>query len=52
MLSRNRDTDIENTCMDTRGGKEGWEITMDIYTLLMLHIKQTTNENLLDSREN
>ena len=49
-LSRNRDTDVENTCKQR--GKEGWEIVMDIYTLLMLHIKQITNENLLDSREN
>ena len=37
--SRNRDTDIENGCMDTRGGRRGgmnWEIGIDIYTLLCI----------------
>ena len=47
LLSRNRDTDVENTCMDTNRWKEGWEIAIDIYTLLIL-----TNENLLPSWEN
>ena len=25
LQSRNRDTDIENKCMDTKGGKGGWD---------------------------
>ena len=43
----NRDTDIENKCMDTQGEKEGgwmnWEIGNDVYTPLILCIKQTYN---------
>ena len=49
---QNRDTDVENKRMDTKGGKQGWggdgmnwEIGTDIYTLIC--IKQTTNKNLL-----
>ena len=37
LQSRNRDTDIENKCMDTKQGKEdgmNWETGTDIYTLL------------------
>ena len=37
--SRNRDTDVENRCMDTRWGSGGgmdWEIEIDIYTLLCI----------------
>ena len=49
--SRNRDTDIENKCMDTKGergwGGRNWQIGIDIYTLLLLSIKQITNENIL-----
>ena len=38
---QNRDTDVENKCMDTNGGKQSrecgdgmnWEIGIDIYTL-------------------
>ena len=48
--SRNRDTDIENKCMDTNGGKwwEGcvvmnWEIGLDMYTLIC--IKWITKKN-------
>ena len=36
LQSRNRDTDVENKCMDTKGGRRGgmnWEIEIDIYTL-------------------
>ena len=41
MQGRNRDTDVENKRMDTKGGKQGgevgggmnWEIRIDIYTL-------------------
>ena len=49
--ARNRDTDVEIKCMDTKGGKwlgEGvmnWEIGIDIYTLIC--IKWVTNKNLL-----
>ena len=42
--------DIENKCMDTKGERVGggmnWEIGIDIYTLLILCIKQITNENI------
>ena len=34
------------------GSRMNWEIGTDIYTLLILCIKQTTNENLLYSSEN
>ena len=41
--SRNRDTDVENKRVDTKGGKGvggmKWEIGTDIYTLLILYIK-------------
>ena len=52
--SRNRDTDIENKCMDIRG-KRWWdelEIGIDIYTLLILCMKQINNENMLHSTGN
>ena len=42
LQSRNKDTDIENNCMDTRGEREGgmnWEIGTDIYMLLILYVK-------------
>ena len=43
LQNRNRDTDIENKCMDTKRGKGGsgmnWEIGIDIYTPLILCIK-------------
>ena len=42
MQSRNRDRDVENKCMDTKGEGEGgrnWEIGIDTYTLLILCIK-------------
>ena len=45
---RNRDSDVENKSMDTKGdGGSGmnWEIGIDIYTLIC--IKQITNKNLL-----
>lgn len=29
------------------GGEMNWEIGMDLYTLLMLSVKQTVNESLL-----
>ena len=40
--SRNRDTDAENKCMDTKrgeGGERNWEIGTDTYTLLILYIR-------------
>ena len=41
LQSRNRDTDVENKCMDTKGeggGGMNWEIgiDIDIYTLLCI----------------
>ena len=37
LQSRNRDTEIENKCMNTKGGRWGgwrnWGIGIDIYTL-------------------
>ena len=38
--NRNRDTDVEDKCMDTKGGKQGagmnWEIGIDIYTIICI----------------
>ena len=52
LQGRNRDTDVENKRMDTKGGKWGWgggvmnwEIGIDMYTLI--YVKQITNKNLL-----
>ena len=42
LQSRNKDTDVENKYMDTKGGSGNgmhWEIGIDIYTLLTLCIK-------------
>ena len=52
LQSKNRDTDIENEHMDTKGigGGMNWEIGIDVYT--PLSIKQVTNENLLYSTGN
>ena len=58
LQGRNRDTDVENKCMDTKGGKRGcvcvcvmnWEVGIDIYTLIC--IKQITNKNLLYKKRN
>ena len=43
LQSRNRDTHVENKCMDTKGGELGgggggmnWEIGVDIYTLICI----------------
>ena len=46
MQSRNRDRDVENSVWIPRGKEE---IGIDICTLLILYIKQITNENLLYS---
>ena len=48
LQSRNKDTDVENKCMDTKGESVGvmnWEIGINIYTLTC--IKWITNKNLL-----
>ena len=51
LQGRNRDTDVENKRMDTKGRKQGggggmnWEIGIDVYTLIC--IKYITNKNLL-----
>ena len=53
MQGRNRDTDVENKHMDTKGGKwwgygggvMKWEMGIDIYKLIC--IKWITNKNLL-----
>ena len=58
-VCRNRDTDVENKCMDTEwgrcrgvggGGVMNWEIGIDIYTLIC--IKLITNKNLLYKKIN
>ena len=42
LQGRNRDTDVENKRMDTKGGRGGkgvgmnWEIETDIYTLICI----------------
>ena len=53
MQGRNRDTDAENKCMDTKGGWGGgmnWEIGIDTYTLIC--IKWITNKNQLYKKIN
>ena len=59
MQGRNRDTDVENKHMDTKGRKpqEGgdggvmnWAIAIDMYTLMC--IKWMTNKNLLYKKIN
>ena len=40
-----------NTKRGERKGGINWEIRIDIYTLLILYIKQITNENLQYSRD-
>ena len=47
-MQRNRDIDVENNYIDTKGGKGGgmtWELGIDIHTLICT--KYITNENLL-----
>ena len=49
------DKDVQNKHMDTKGEMGAginWEIEIDVYILLILHIKQRTNENLLYSTGN
>ena len=29
LQGRNRDTNVENKCMDTKGGKQGWWFWLD-----------------------
>ena len=40
LQGRNRDTDVENKCMDTKGERglcgKNWEIGIDIYTLICI----------------
>ena len=56
LQGRNRDTDVENKRMDTKGESGGgvcvknWEIGIDIYTLIC--IKWITNKNLLYKKIN
>ena len=53
LQGRNRDTNVENKCMDTKGGKwwgggggvMNWEIGIDMYTLMC--IEWMTNKNPL-----
>ena len=55
LQSRNRDTDVENKFMDTKGERDGemnWEIEIDLYTLLILRIKSIPSENVLYSPGN
>ena len=39
LQSRNRDTNVENTCMDTEGSGGGmnWEMEADAYTLVCVY---------------
>ena len=57
LQDRNRDTDVENKLMDTKGGKwwglggvMNWEIGIDMYTLIC--IKWITNKNQLYKKIN
>ena len=54
LQGRNRDTDVENKRVDTKGGKAGcgmnWEIGIDTYTLICM--KLITNKNLLIKKIN
>ena len=57
MQGRNRDTDVENKRMDTKGGKVAgggglmnWAIGIDMYTLMC--IKLMTNKKLLYKKIN
>ena len=59
MQGRNRDTDVENKRMDTKGGKPrgggggavmNWAIGIDMYTLMC--IKWITSKNLLYKKIN
>ena len=59
LQGRNRDTDVENKCMDPKGGKAAagvggggmnWEIGTDMYTLMC--INWMTNKNLLYKKIN
>ena len=43
LFAKHRDTDIENKCMDTKGGGAGgggggmnWEIGIDTYTIICI----------------
>ena len=51
MQSRNRDTDVENKCTDTKTGKKGGgmnsEIGIDIYTQLILSVKYNKDKLML-----
>ena len=52
--SNNRDTDIKNKCMDTKGEEGRWDelgLGIDIHTLWIVRIKQITAENSLYSGE-
>ena len=59
LQGRNRDTDVENKRMDTKGGKwrggcgggmMNWATAIDVYTLMC--IKLMTNKNLLYKKIN
>lgn len=55
LQNRNKDTEVEKKHMDAkgeRGGQMNWEIVIDTYALLVLHIKQVINKNLLYSTGN
>ena len=55
MQSRIRDTDMRTNIWIPRGksmGGRNWETGVDMYTLLIICIKQITNENLLYSTGN
>ena len=54
-VTKNRNTDSENKYLDIkreRGSGKDWEIGMGTYTLLILCMKETTNEKLSYSTGN
>ena len=49
LQSKNRDTDIENKCMDTKCGEVewvNWEIGIDMYTLFLFFSNEVVPDSL------
>ena len=38
-FAKERDTDVENKCIDTKGRRINWGIEIDVYSLFILCIK-------------
>ena len=47
LFAKQKQTHVENKCMDTKWDGMNWETGIDVHTLLILCIKQMTDENLL-----